>query len=109
MTYSSWLWEPGDDDDLEAATGRKVAFFVDALHLRAGGRLLDVGCGWGATLARALARDPDLDAVGVTLSAAQKDHCERLLGPRAEVRLEPWQEHRPAARYDGILSFGAFE
>jgi cyclopropane-fatty-acyl-phospholipid synthase len=25
------------------------------------------------------------------------------------VRLEAWQEHRPSRRYDGIISFGAFE
>jgi cyclopropane-fatty-acyl-phospholipid synthase len=107
--YSSGLWEPGDEDVLEAATTRKVGFFLDALRLGAGARLLDVGCGWGGTLAHALGRDPDLDAVGLTLSLAQKEHCDRLLGPRSEVRVEAWQDHRPTGRYDGILSFGAFE
>jgi cyclopropane-fatty-acyl-phospholipid synthase len=112
MTYSSGLWEPGDPDSpdiLEVATRRKVGFFLDALDVPAGGRLLDVGCGWGAALAHALDRQPDLDAVGLTLSAAQKDRCEQVLAGRADVRLEAWQEHRPPEPYDGILSFGAFE
>ncbi len=108
-TYSSGWWEAGDDDGLEAATARKVRFFLDALDLPEGGRLLDVGCGWGAALARAIAAHPGLDAVGLTLSAAQKKHCDEHLGRRADVRLEAWQEHLPAGRYDGILSFGAFE
>ena len=107
MAYSSGMWE--GDDDLASATDRKVRFFLEALDLPAGGRLLDVGCGWGAALVRATSQDPGLDAVGLTLSPAQKEHAERLVGPRAEIRLEPWQEHLPAGRYDGILSFGAFE
>jgi cyclopropane-fatty-acyl-phospholipid synthase len=109
MAYSSGLWEPGDDDDLRTATTRKGRFFLDALDLPADGRLLDVGCGWGAALADALDRQPGLDAVGLTLSAAQKEHCERVLGPRAQVRLEAWEEHEPTRPYDGIVSFGAFE
>ena len=108
MAYSSGLWQ-GEDDDLEQATARKARFFLDALDLPAHGRLLDVGCGWGAALALALREHPGLDAVGLTLSAAQRERCERVLGPRAEVRLEAWQEQAPATRYDGILSFGAFE
>ena len=45
------------------------------------GRLLDVGCGWGAALALALRERPGLDAVGLTLSAAQREHCERRPRP----------------------------
>jgi cyclopropane-fatty-acyl-phospholipid synthase len=79
------------------------------VHARPGARLLDVGCGWGAALACALHRDPDLDAVGLTLSPAQQAHCDEVLGGRAEVRLEDWQAHTPSHPYDAILSFGAFE
>ena len=101
--------KPATTTASRAATARKVRFFLDALDLPEGGRLLDVGCGWGAALARALGAHPGLDAVGLTLSAAQKKYCDELLGRRADVRLEAWQEHLPSDRYDGILSFGAFE
>jgi cyclopropane-fatty-acyl-phospholipid synthase len=114
MMYSSGLWDgpPSDDPpggDTEAATERKIDFFLDAVRTPPAGRLLDVGCGWGGTLARALATDPTTQGVGLTLSPAQKARCDDVLGTRAEVRLEGWQAHRPARRYDAILSFGAFE
>ena len=92
-----------------AATGAQGRrFFLDALDLPADGRLLDVGCGWGAALARPRRR-PGLDAVGLTLSAAQQGALRPVLGRRAEVRLRPGRSTRRSARYDGILSFGAFE
>jgi cyclopropane-fatty-acyl-phospholipid synthase len=109
MAYSSGLWEGRPLGELEAATRAKVEEFLDLVKPGAGGRLLDVGCGWGAALACALRRDPDLDAVGLTLSPAQKARCDEVLGDRAEVRLEDWQAHRPTRRYEAILSFGAFE
>ena len=80
MAYSSGLWQ-GEDDDLEQATARKARFFLDALDLPAHGRLLDVGCGWGAALALALREHPGLDAVGLTLSPAQKERCRAAPRP----------------------------
>ncbi len=110
MAYSSGLWQPTEpESELERAVRRKNAFFLDALRLPVGARLLDVGCGWGGTLAHALDRDPRLGATGLTLSLAQRDHCENLLAGRADIRLEAWQDHAPTSRYHGILSFGAFE
>jgi cyclopropane-fatty-acyl-phospholipid synthase len=113
MTYSSGLWEAGDvvetESDLQRAVECKVDLFLDALDLPAGGRLLDVGCGWGAALARACERDAGLSGVGLTLSPAQREHAQHVLPARAEIRLEGWQSHEPEARYDGVISFGAFE
>lgn len=44
-------------------------------------RILDVGCGWGATLRRLSARFPDCPRLdGVNISREQLDHCARLLG-----------------------------
>lgn len=49
--YSSGLYlEP--DDTLDTAQERKLRFVADRLGIRAedgGTRLLDVGCGWGAS------------------------------------------------------------
>ena len=47
--------------------------------------------------------------MGLTLSLAQREHAQSALQGRAEIRLEAWQDHEPEARYDGVLSFGAFE
>jgi cyclopropane-fatty-acyl-phospholipid synthase len=110
MTYSSGLWEPEETEaDLQNAVRRKVDFFLDALDLPSGGRLLDVGCGWGAALTRACQRNGALAGVGLTLSPAQRDHAQRAVASRAQIRLEAWQGHEPEGRYDGVISFGAFE
>ncbi len=56
------------DDDAQAA---KVDFFASSLAV-AGGRLLDVGCGWGAQLRPMIERHGAARGVGLTLSDAQR-------------------------------------
>src|SRR5947199_10843989 len=48
LTYSCALWEEGDSDDmLERAQRRKIEHHARRVRVPAGGRVLDVGCGWG--------------------------------------------------------------
>jgi cyclopropane-fatty-acyl-phospholipid synthase len=59
-------------------------------------RLLDVGCGWGS-LIRYAAEHHGVHATGVTISAQQRDHVEKLvaergLGDRVSVRLQDYRE-----------------
>jgi cyclopropane-fatty-acyl-phospholipid synthase len=73
--------------------------------------LLDVGCGWGATINRALERY-DVNVVGLTLSRNQQAHVQRLLDEQPSKRskrvlLQGWEQfHEPV---DRIVSIGAFE
>jgi cyclopropane-fatty-acyl-phospholipid synthase len=73
--------------------------------------LLDVGCGWGATINRALERY-DVNVVGLTLSRNQQAHVQRLLDEQSSSRskrvlLAGWEQfHEPV---DRIVSIGAFE
>lgn len=103
MTYSCALWEPSDD--LEGAQRRKIAYFLDALGVGPGTRLLDIGCGWGAALSAASARGAE--AFGITLSGQQAAHCATIAGIDVEYRA--WQDLHPARTFDAILSVGAFE
>jgi cyclopropane-fatty-acyl-phospholipid synthase len=48
-------------------------------------------------------------ATGLTLSEAQAAWLAAHPHPRIEVRQESWLDHNPAARYDAIISIGAFE
>jgi len=107
MSYSSGRWTEGTPDD-GAAQAEKVAFFADRLGV-AGGRLLDVGCGWAAQLRPMVEQHGVAEAVGLTLSDAQAAWVGERRVPRTEVRLESWLDHDPAERYDAIMSFGAFE
>ena len=119
MTYSSAMWSGADDArSLQEAQQRKIAW-----HLRNSGAdratsVLDIGCGWGATLRAAVRNRPEgaaplLRGTGLTLSEAQAALARRRTaddGPSpVEIRLESWADHRPAEPYAAIVSVGAFE
>jgi cyclopropane-fatty-acyl-phospholipid synthase len=110
MTYSCALWHEGDDPvDLAAAQRRKLDFHLAAAGASRGRRLLDVGCGWGSVMDRALAHTPIEHATGLTLSDAQLQHIRDRADDRIEVRNESWIDHVPAEKYDSIVSIGALE
>lgn len=69
--YSCALWDQADRlDDLARAQRRKLDFFAGGVQV-AGGRLLDIGCGWGALIQRAVDGHGAAGGVGLTLSPAQ--------------------------------------
>jgi len=108
MTYSCAYFER-DDMSLAEAQLAKIDLSLGKCELAPGMRLLDVGCGWGATIERAIEKY-DVRAVGLTLSNAQHEFArERLarFGDRAEVRLQGWEEFDEPV--DRIISIGAFE
>jgi cyclopropane-fatty-acyl-phospholipid synthase len=107
LTYSCALWA-GEDDTLEAAQARKLAWIAEPAVRRGARSVLDIGCGWGAMLAW-LSNNGVEHGVGLTLSEQQRDYVESLNLPGVEVDLESWRDHRPAAPYDAIVSVGAFE
>jgi len=112
MVYSCAMWPSGEySDDLDTAQLRKLDFHIDQSGASKVRRLLDVGCGWGALLARCAERNPKLEhAVGLTLSAAQDRHInERHKSNVIECRLEDWHDHKADEPYDSIVSIGAFE
>jgi cyclopropane-fatty-acyl-phospholipid synthase len=110
QTYSCAYFER-DDMTLEQAQIAKVDLALGKLGLQPGMTLLDVGCGWGATMLRALEKY-DVNVIGLTLSKNQHDHVEQLFAesdsPRNKrIELMGWEEfHEPV---DRIVSIGAFE
>jgi len=71
---------------LEEAQLAKIDLALGKLDLQPGQRLLDIGCGWGSTLRRAVQRY-DIRAVGLTLSRKQAAFATHALRdtPRAEI------------------------
>ena len=70
--------------------------------------LLDVGCGWGATMVRALDKY-DVNVVGLTPSKNQAMHVQQLFdssdSPRSKrVLLEGWEQFDEPV--DRIVSIG---
>ncbi|BBX09831.1 cyclopropane mycolic acid synthase family methyltransferase [Mycolicibacterium aichiense] len=110
QTYSCAYFEK-DDYTLEQAQIAKIDLALGKLGLQPGMTLLDVGCGWGATMMRAIEKY-DVNVIGLTLSNNQRDHVEQLFAesgsPRDKrIELMGWEEfHEPV---DRIVSIGAFE
>ncbi|MCH7988591.1 MAG: class I SAM-dependent methyltransferase [Planctomycetes bacterium] len=100
-----------ESDTLETAQQAKLQHIAAKLLIEPGQRILDIGCGWGG-LACALARQADVEVVGVTLSVEQhKVACERAqaLGLSDRVRFELRDYRELNERFDRIVSVGMFE
>ncbi len=110
QTYSCAFFER-DDMTLEEAQLAKIDLSLGKLGLQPGMTLLDVGCGWGATMMRALEKY-DVNVVGLTLSENQHAYVENLFAqsdsPRSKrVLLHGWEQFNEPV--DRIVSIGAFE
>jgi cyclopropane fatty-acyl-phospholipid synthase-like methyltransferase len=110
QTYSCAYFER-DDMTLEEAQLAKIDLSLGKLGLRPGMTLLDIGCGWGATMLRAVERY-DVNVIGLTLSENQCAHVEKEFAesssPRSQrVLLKGWEQFDEPV--DRIVSIGAFE
>ena len=110
MTYSCAYFER-DEMTLEEAQRAKVDLALSKLGLQPGMTLLDIGCGWGSTMRRAIERY-DVNVIGLTLSENQLAHNKQKFAEmdsprRKEVRLHGWEEYDEPV--DRIVSLGAFE
>ena len=101
----------GPDITLTEAQIANVDLNLDKLDLKPGMTLLEIGCGWGLTLQRAMEKY-DVNVIGLTLSKNQQAYCRQLLenvdsDRTFDVRLEGWEQfHSPV---DRIVSIEAFE
>jgi cyclopropane-fatty-acyl-phospholipid synthase len=110
QTYSCAYFER-DDMTLEEAQIAKIDLSLGKLGLEPGMTLLDIGCGWGATIKRAIEKY-DVNVIGLTLSENQKAHVETVLAGidstrSKQVLLEGWEQF--PGQVDRIVSIGAFE
>jgi cyclopropane-fatty-acyl-phospholipid synthase len=114
QTYSCAYFER-DDMSLEEAQYAKMDLSLGKCDLKPGMTLLDIGCGWGGTIHRAVEKH-DVNVIGLTLSENQYEHVTKKLansdvvrgsGRHAEVRLQGWEEFSEPV--DRIVSIGAFE
>ena len=69
------MWGDDDDpEDLPAAQLRKIDYHLHSAGISRARHVLDVGCGWGSLLERALTYPQVATATGLTLSEAQFQH-----------------------------------
>ena len=110
QTYSCAYFER-DDMTLHEAQLAKIDLSLGKLGLEPGMTLLDVGCGWGATMRRAIEKY-DVNVIGLTLSRNQRAHVERSFAEMdthrtRRVLLQGWEQFNEPV--DRIVSIGAFE
>ncbi len=110
MTYSSALFETGQES-LEAAQTAKYAALVDAMGVKPGDHVLEIGCGWGG-FAEYAAGERGLRVTGLTISSEQLKYAqERIekagLSDMVDLRMQDYRDER--GRYDGIASIEMFE
>lgn len=110
-TYScAYFAEPSYT--LAQAQQAKIDLSLSKCDLQPGLKLLDIGCGWGATARRA-AEKYGANVIGLTLSRNQCEHVKKSVAeapPQSgtvEVRLQGWEEFDEPV--DRIVSVGAFE
>jgi cyclopropane-fatty-acyl-phospholipid synthase len=109
LVYSCALWEGNDPrESLEIAQRRKLDFFARELGVR-GGRLLDIGCGWGALLNHVVCSHGVVSGTGLTLSEAQAAFARGRRVPGVDFRVESWVDHEPEMPYDAITCIEATE
>ena len=113
QTYSCAYFER-DDMTLEQAQIAKIDLALGKLGLRPGMTLLDVGCGWGATMRRAV-EAYDVNVIGLTLSKNQAVHVQAMFagmgGNRTKrVLLEGWENFgEPVDRIVSIFGHERYE
>ncbi|MCC7394498.1 MAG: class I SAM-dependent methyltransferase [Sphingomonadaceae bacterium] len=100
MLYSSAIF--ADGDDLARAQERKMDAILARCGLEKGGKLLEIGCGWGALGERAI-RHHDVRYTGLTLSEEQAAHARALVEPYGgEIALVDYRH--ATGTYDAIAS-----
>jgi cyclopropane-fatty-acyl-phospholipid synthase len=112
MVYSCAYFQT-PEDDLAVAQEQKLDYICRKLRLKAGDRLLDIGCGWGALIIH-VARHYGVRALGITLSERQLDFAQKRieqegLSERCQVRLLDYRELEESGAYDKLVSVGMVE
>lgn len=105
LVYSCGYWR--DAQDLDGAQEAKLDLVCRKLGLRAGQRVLDIGCGWGEALKFAAERH-GVSGVGITISEEQAAFARELCaGLPVEIRVQDYRELDEP--FDAIFSIGMFE
>lgn len=99
------------NNSLQQAQLDKLDMICRKLRLKAGDRMLDIGCGWGGLICFA-ARNYGVKAHGVTLSQGQHDFAKEKIARlglegQASVEICDYADHQ--GTYDKISSIGMSE
>ena len=108
--YSCAYWKEGTNT-LEEAQQNKINHIVKKLDIKAGQKVLEIGCGWGG-MAFEIAKQKECEVTGISLSKNQIEYCKKKakeLGLDNQVKFELIDYREVEGNYDRIYSVGMFE
>ena len=111
MTYTCGYWDNFDNlpkaADLDTAQENKLDMVCQKIGLKAGDKVLDIGCGWGSFI-RYAAEKYGAHCVGISISKEQVKHGNETKGDLPiEFRLQDYRKINE--KFDYIISIGMFE
>jgi cyclopropane-fatty-acyl-phospholipid synthase len=118
LTYSAALFGPGATDDLGSASYdelsqaqlSKLDSILDAAGVRAGSRVLDIGCGWASLAIRAAQRGAWVTAITIASQQAllaQRRIADAGVSDRVQVALRDYRDQ--IGEFDAVLSVEMIE
>jgi cyclopropane-fatty-acyl-phospholipid synthase len=108
MKYTSGLFET-ETDDLQVATQRMLDAIIDSGKIRPGGRVLEIGPGWGALIKRIGERAILCDYTGVSPSAVQNRYIRSFCGDQVRLVTSIFEDFECSTeRFDAIVLIGSF-
>jgi cyclopropane-fatty-acyl-phospholipid synthase len=110
MTYSSARFQGDLSGDLTQAQGRKYQRMIEMTGAKKGGRILEIGCGWGGFAEHA--GHAGIDVEGVTLSPGQLAFARERMskaGLQGQVDLMLKDYRALSGKYDHIVSIEMLE
>lgn len=110
MTYSSALFERGDEDLGEAQT-QKYRHLAEQTGFQSSDNVLEIGCGWGG-FAEFAAKEVGCHVTALTISQEQFDFAkERVfkagLADKVDIKFQDYRDEK--GQYDRIASIEMFE
>jgi len=111
MTYSSACFEHKDRPLIEAQEA-KYQRIIDAINVRAGQNILEVGCGWGGLMETASKQGINIDCLTISQEQATyaRDRAQRIKSDasgKVNILIQDYRDHQN--QYDGIASIEMFE
>ena len=108
--YSCAYWKSAEES-LEQAQQNKINHIIKKLNLRAGQKVLDIGCGWGG-LCFEMAKQSECEITGITLSKNQYEYCikkskELKLDNQCHFELLDYRHLK--GKFNRIVSVGMIE
>lgn len=105
MVYTCGYWK--EALTLDEAQEAKLHLVCRKIGLKAGDRILDIGCGWGS-FAKFAAEKYGASVVGITISKEQAALAEkRCAGLPVEIRVQDYRD--VDEQFDHLISLGMFE